>query len=191
MTASRPGHFPPAPGALGWVGAGFVFLALLSQVAAVILLMLLVVNRNGRLAIPTIALFLLSFPVLGVAMAVWRIAWRRAGTIRPTSPISAERRQTIIRAIIIMSLASVLGVGGYVFLALSLSGQRRFFIGMVPLVLSSIASHYAVVKMREARGVPSPGLLGWRPRHEVAVFTVVALAISALVLFAGLFWIPN
>jgi hypothetical protein len=59
------------------------------------------------------------------------------------------------------------------------------------LYLASIGSHYAVVKMRESRGLPSAGFLGWRPRHEVAVFTIVALLLSAISLLAGLFWIPN
>ncbi len=191
MSVAAGRRFPYAPGALGWVGAGFMFVALLCQVGAGILLMLLVVNRNGRVVIPMIGVFLLSFPILGVTMALWRIAWKRAGIVRPTSSIPKERREAMIRAMLIMSLASVLGVGGFVLLTLRLSGERRFLVGMVPLFLSSIASHYAAVKMGEARGVPSRGFLGWRPRHEVAVFTVVALAISALAPLGGLFWIPD
>ncbi|MEO9007471.1 MAG: hypothetical protein ABI401_10195 [Candidatus Dormibacter sp.] len=190
MNAATPRRFPPAPGAMGWVGAAFVVAALVCQLVAGILLMLLIVNRDGGIVLPMVASFLLGFLLLAIAWLIWRTALQRAGS-PPQSTVPREQRRELLIALAVMNAAAIVGIGGFIYLALHLTGVRRFAIALVPLTLAEIGSHYGVLKLRKIRGRPSPGILGWKPRHELAVVSVAALAISAFLLISGLFWIPN
>ncbi|MDQ6709910.1 MAG: hypothetical protein M3Z11_05065, partial [Candidatus Dormibacteraeota bacterium] len=116
---------------------------------------------------------------------------KRAGTLPHPTPMPREQRQQLFIALAMINAAAVVGIAGFIYLALHLTGIRRFAIALVPLTLSEIASHYGVLKLRKVRGRLSPGILGWKPRHELAVVSVAALAISAFLLIAGLLWIPN
>ena len=175
---------------MGWVGAAFVVAALACQLVAGIFLMLLLLHRDGRFVLPIAVSFLLGFPLLAIAWLIWRTALQRAGT-PPQSTIPRAQQRELFSALAVMNAAAIVGIGGFIYLALHLTGIRRFAIALVPLTLAEIGSDYGVLKLRKIRGRPNPGILGWKPRLELAVVSVAALAISAFLLIAGLFWIPN
>ena len=190
MGEARVRRFPPVSGPYGWAGVAFVLLALASQVVATIVLLLLVIRRDGHLVIPLLICFLLAFPLLGAALVLWRIGMKRAGTLRPSS-LAQDRQKQIIGTFAIMNLATVLGVGGFVYLALRIEGTRRFAFALVPLLLSGVVSHLGFVKLRQLQNRPAPRLLGLAPTHETIIFAAFGLIAASLMLMTGIFWIPN
>ena len=105
MGEARVRRFPPVSGPYGWIGAAFVFLALASQMVDVFLLFWLVLNRDGRVVIPMIIFFVLSFALLGAALALWRIGMQRSGTLRP-STIPREQQRQVFGTLAVMNLAT-------------------------------------------------------------------------------------
>jgi hypothetical protein len=188
MSESR--RFPPVSGPYGWAGAGFVVAALASQLVAVFLLLLLVLNRDGRFVIPLIVCFFLTFPLLGAALALWRTGLKRAGTLRPSS-MANDRQRQLFGTLAVMNLATVLGVGGFVYLALRVDGTRRFAFAIVPLLLSGVVSHLGLLKLRQLQNRPAPSILGLAPERETILFIGFSLIGSAFLILAGLFWIPT
>jgi hypothetical protein len=137
-----------------------------------------------------IACFFLAFPVLGAALALWRMGMKRAGTLHPSS-LAKDRQRQVFSTLAMMNLATVLGVGGFVYLALRIDGTRRFAFALVPLLLSSVVSHRGLIKLRQLQNRPAPRLLGLAPKQEVIIFAAVSLSGSALLVMTGLFWMPN
>jgi hypothetical protein len=64
---------------------------------AVLLLLLLVLNRDGRFVIPLIICFFLTFPLLGAALALWRVGLKRAATLHPSSMAKERQRRLFAR----------------------------------------------------------------------------------------------
>ena len=190
MGEARVRRFPPVSGRYGWTGAAFVFLALASQMVAVFLLFWLVLNRDGRVVIPMIICFVLSFPLLGVALALWRIGMKRTGTIRP-STIPREQQRQVLATLALMNLATLIGVAAFIYLALRLDGDRRMVFAMVPILLAGVASVLAMRRLQQVMNRPQPGLLGLAPRQGTIIFVAAGLIGAALLVVTGLFWIPN
>jgi hypothetical protein len=90
-----------------------------------------------------------------------------------------------------MNLATVLGVGGFVYLALRIGGTRRFAIALVPLLLSGVVTHLGLLKLRQLQNRPAPSILGLAPWRETILFIGFSLIGSAFLIAAGLFWIPK
>jgi hypothetical protein len=183
-------RFPPVSGPYGWAGAVFVLAALASQMGAGLFLFLLVLNRDGRLAIPLIICFVLGFPLLGAALVLWRIGMQQAGTLRPNS-MAKDRQEQLFGTLAVMNLGAALGIGAFVYLALRLDGTRRFVFGMVPILLAGIVSHLGLLKLRQLQNRPAPSILGLAPKHEAIIFIAVSLISAAILVVTGLFWIPN
>jgi hypothetical protein len=177
-------------GPYGWGGAAFVVAALASTMGAVIYLFLLVLNRDGHFVIPVIVCFVLAFPLLGAALELWRIGMKRAGTLQPSS-MAKERQRQLFGALAGMNLAAVLGIGGFIYLALRLDGTRRFVFAVVPILLATGVSQLGLLKLLELQNRPAPRILGLAPKQEAAVFIALSLIGSAFLVAAGLFWIPN
>jgi hypothetical protein len=190
MNETRPRRFPPVSGPYGWAGAAFVVAALASQLAAAFWLLLLVLNRDGRLVIPLIICFFLAFPLLGAALALWRIGLKRTGTARPSS-LGTARQKQLFGTLAVMNLGTVLGVGAFIYLALRIDGTRRFVFALVPILLAGVVSHLGMLKLRQLQNRPAPRFLGLAPRREAMIFISLSLISSAVLIVAGLFWIPN
>jgi len=104
--------------------------------------------------------------------------------------MAKERQRQFFGTLAVMNLASVLGVGGFVYLALQLDGTRRFAFAIVPLLLSVVVSHLGLLKLRQLQNRPAPSILGLAPEHETILFIGFSLIGSAFLIVAGLFWIP-
>src|SRR5947209_17489337 len=113
MSKRQPRRFPPVSGPFGWAGIVFVVAALLSDMAAAVFMVLLVVNRDGRFLLPLIIGFFLTFPLLGVALALWLIGMKRAGTLRPSS-MPKDRQRQMFGTFAVMNLGALLGIGGFI-----------------------------------------------------------------------------
>jgi hypothetical protein len=190
MSDARLRRFPPVSGPYGWAGAAFIVAGLASQMSAALLLLLLVLNRDGRLAIPLIICFFLAFPLLGAAVMLWRIGWNRAGTLRPSS-LAKDRQKQLLGTLAVMNLGTVLGVGAFVYLALRLDGTRRFVFATVPILLAGVVSHLGLLKLRQLQNRPAPRILGLAPKREAMLFVAFSLISSAVLVVSGLFWIPK
>jgi hypothetical protein len=190
VSEARSRRFPPVSGPYGWAGAAFVIAALASQVGAGLFLFLLVLNRDGSLAIPMIICFVLAFPLLGAALMLWRIGMKRAGTLRPSS-MAKDRQRQLFGTLAVMNLAAVIGIGAFVYLALRLDGTRRFVFALVPILLAGVVSHLGMLKLRQIQNRPAPRFLGLAPRREAVIFIALSLITSAVLIVTGLFWIPN
>jgi hypothetical protein len=190
MSEAGPRRFPPVAGPYGWAGAAFVVAALASQMGAALFLLLLVVNRDGRFVIPLLGSFFLAFPLLGAALVLWRTGMKRAGTLRPSS-MAKERQRQFFGTLAVMNVGTLLGIGAFVYLALTLNGTRRFVFAMVPIFFAAIVSHLSLLKLRQLQNRPTPRILGLAPRHEAILFSAFSLVGAALLLITGLFWIPN
>ena len=190
MGEARVRRFPPVSGPFGWAGAALVVAALASQMAAVLYLFLLVLNRDGHFVIPMVIGVVLSFPLLGAALVLWRIGIKRAGTLRPSS-MPKERQRQLFATLAWMNLAALLGIGAFIYLALRLDGTRRFVFATVPILLAGGVSQLGLLKLRELQDRPAPRMLGLDPKQEAAVFITLSLIGSAVLVVTGLFWIPD
>jgi hypothetical protein len=149
--------------------------------------MWLAFNKNsGPLAL-WIVVLLVSFPLGAAALFIWRIGRRRAGTL-PPSRLPTERRNRLLVAIAVMSLASALGVGGFLFLAFTLAGPRRLAFGVAALFLGTAISEFGVMRMNVVLQRPQPSLFGWSPKRPYLIYITLSLILSGLSLAIGLFW---
>jgi hypothetical protein len=177
-------------GPFGWAGAVFVAAALMSDMVAAVFMVLLVANRDGRFVLPMIIAFFLTFPLLGVALALWLIGSKRAGTLRPSS-MPKDRQRELFGAYAVMNIGALLGIGAFIFLALWLTGTRRLVFAMVPILLAWLPMHFGQLKVREIHNRPAPRLLGLSPRQQTIIFVALSLSGSALLIMTGLFWMPG
>jgi hypothetical protein len=184
--AARPRRFPPVSGPYGWVGAALILLALAGQGVAILVLVWLAFSKDLSLALPWIIVLLASFPLGAAGVALWRIGWKRTGTLSP-SPMPAERRNRLLTAMAVMSLGSVFGAGGFLYLAFALEGTRRLAFAAAALFLGTSIMEIGLRKMNDIMGRPPPSLLGWSPKRAW-VYVALPLVLGGLSFVAGLFW---
>src|SRR4030081_2505387 len=110
MSEARPRRFPPVSGPFGWAGVLFAGAALVSDLVAALFMVLLVANRDGRFVLPLVIAFFLTFPLLGVALALWLIGSKRAGTFRPSS-MPKDRQRQLLTTMAALNLVGLAGVG--------------------------------------------------------------------------------
>ncbi len=89
-------------------------------------------------------------------------------------------------ALAVMNIGSLLGIGTSIYLALRLEGNRRFAIAIVPILLASLVSYLALLKLRQIQNRPAP-----RSKEQTIIFVGLSLGGSALLVITGLFWIPD
>ncbi|HEV2012411.1 MAG TPA: hypothetical protein VGR77_00780 [Candidatus Dormibacteraeota bacterium] len=114
MNDARLRRFPPVSGPYGWAGAALTLAAVGCQGVAIIALVWLAFSNDSSLAVPWIVVLLASFPLGAGGVALWRIGWRRAGTLPPNS-VPKERLKELLAASALMYLALALGFGGFVY----------------------------------------------------------------------------
>src|SRR6266576_4604903 len=181
MSDARVRRFPPLAGRYGWAGVVFIIAALASQVVAVVYLFWTVINRDGRYIVPLIVFFFLSFPLAAAAGVLWWLGMKRSGTLGP-STISRPRQRQMFGALAVMNIGSLLGIGTSIYLALRLEGNRRFAIAIVPILLASLVSYLALLKLRQIQNRPAP-----RSKEQTIIFVGLSLGGSALLVITGLF----
>jgi hypothetical protein len=189
MSQAQVRRFPPVSGPYGWAGAVFVLLAFASQVVAAFLLFWAVLNRDGRFVIPTIICFVLSFPLIGAAVALWGIGAKRSGTLRP-STLPKDRQRQLLAIMAILNLVGLAGVGMFVYLALRLEGTRRFIFALVPVFLAMAGMQLCLRRAQQLRNRPPPWFLGLPPERGTILVVALSLICAALLLLAGFFWTP-
>lgn len=179
MDAAPQRRFPPVPGLLGWVGLAFIVAAVGSQLAATIFLMLLAINRDSRMVLPMVCCYLLGFALFGCTVVSWRLGHKRAGTQPPRSSLPKGQQTPFIVALVLMLLATLAGLGGFLYLALRLEGMNRFLVAIVPLLLGGVVCLGAEVRMQELLGRRRSRLMGLPPGRGLVILVLLNLLVSA------------
>ena len=187
-------RFPPAPGALGWLGLALAVVGLVLQFAAYALLFWLALNRNLALVAPFIGAFVISLGLLATAFFAFRLAWKRDPTGRPAgSAMTSDQRRRVLWSVALTTPTELIAVGAFVYLGFSLPGSygHRLMLAAVPVVAGSLVSYLGLAWTRSVLNRPPPNVLGLAPRREKVLFSIVCLLSIALLLVAGLFVIPT
>jgi hypothetical protein len=184
--------FPPAAGAMGWIGAALMTAGFLLELVALGLLMWMAFTRNAILVLPIIAAFLISFGFIGAAVLVWRRAWKLAGAAQP-SAMTPDDRTRFIREGVIVTMANALALGAFAFLVLQLPGsvEHRVTLAAVPICVSVPISLLGTNRILKMLNRPPRRFLGLPERYEVISDMAMALVAAVVLLFAGLFLIPQ
>ena len=172
-------------GPYGWAGAALFVAGAICEVVAVFAVMAAAFNNNLRQAAPWFVLFLASLPLFGAAAYLLRLGSKRAGTL-PPNPVSNDRRMALVRAVSVIVLGSVIGFGGFLYLAFALQGSRRLAFALAALIAGTAISEVGAKKMYEVLGRPVPSLFLGSSRRSSVLFVAVLLIEAALVLI-GLF----
>jgi hypothetical protein len=183
-------RFPPVAGPFGWGGAVFIAAAFVSDMVGALFMVLLVANRDGRFVLPLIVAFFLTFPLLAVAMVLWLIGSKRAGTFRPSS-MPKDRQRELLTTMAALNLVALAGIGTFVYLALRLDGTRRFVFALVPIFVAMAGMQLCLRRMQQLRNRPAPWFLGPWPKRGTMVFVALSLICAALLLLTGFFWTPT
>ncbi len=186
MSEARSRRFPPVSGPYGWAGAVLFLAAIGCEAVAVLGLVWAVFNNALGQALPFFIAFVVSFPLMAAASWLWRQGWKRAGTLPPSS-ISKEQRPALLWAGAVILFGSILGVGGFLYLAFALHGSRRLTLAFAALLAGGVISEFGLQKMLKVLGRPAPSLfLGSSKRASVLFFVV--LLVEAGLLLIGLLW---
>ena len=194
MERTTPRRFPPAPGALGWLGLALAVAGLVLQFAVYALLFWLALNRNLALVAPVIGAFVISLGLFGMAVFAFRLAWKRHPVGRPApSPMTTEQRRRVFRSFALTTPIELVAVGAFLYLAFSLPGSssHRILLAGVPVIAAGLVSYVGVTWRRRVMGRPPLNMLGLAPGHETIVYSAFCLFAVALLLYAGLFVIRS
>jgi hypothetical protein len=154
---------------------------------AILALLLLAFNKDSGPVARWIVVLLVSFPLGAAALVTWRIGRRRAG-MAPPIRMPMERRNRLLIAIAVMTFGSVLGVGGFLFLAFTLEGPRRLAFAVAALFLGTAISEFGVMRTSVIMQRPPPSLLGWSPKRPWVIYITLSLFLSVLSVATGLLW---
>jgi hypothetical protein len=185
VSEARSRRFPPVSGPYGWAGAALFLAGAICEVAAVFAVMAAAFNNDLRQAAPWFVLFVVSLPLSAAGAYLWRLGSKRAGTL-PPNPVPNERRPALLRAGALVILGSVLGFGGFLYLAFALHGSRRLTFGFASLLAGLVISEFGIVKMYAVLGRPAPGFLGLSPKRSL-IISAAFLVIDGAFLLIGLF----
>jgi hypothetical protein len=173
-------------GAYGWAGAALFLAALVCEAVAVLGLVWAVFNNDLGHAVPWFIVFLVSLPLFAAGWWLWRLGWKRAGTLPPSS-VANGQRPGLLRAGAMILLGSVLGFGGFLYLAFALQGSRRLAFALAALLAGTAISEFGITRMYKVLGRPAPSLLGLSPKRSW-VISVAFLLIEGGLILIGLFW---
>jgi hypothetical protein len=154
------------------------------ELVAVFAVMDAAFKSNLRQAAPWFVLFVVSLPLLGGGAYLWRLGSKRAGTLPPNS-VPNERRPALLQAGAVILLGSVLGFGGFLYLAFALHGTRRLSLAISALLAGAVISEFGVRKMYKVLGRPAPGFFGLSPKRS-SMISVAFLLINCGFLLIGL-----
>jgi hypothetical protein len=186
MSQARIRRFPPVSGPYGWAGAVLFIAALICELVAVLGLVWAVFNNALGQAAPLVVAFLVSFLLMAAASWLWRQGRKRTGTLAPSS-VTAEQRPALLRAGAVVLLGTVLGFGGFVYLAVTLHGSRRLTLGVAALIAGGVISEFGVTRMLAILGRPAPRFLGLSPKRSL-IISIAFLLIDGVFVLIGLFW---
>lgn len=184
MSEARSRRFPPISGPYGWAGVALFVVGAICEGVAVFAVMDAAFNSDLRQAAPWFVLFVVSLPLLAAGAYLWRLGSKRAGTLPPNS-VPNERRPALLRAGAVILLGSVLGFGGFLYLAFALHGTRRLSLAISALLAGAVISEFGVRKMYKVLGRPAPGFFGLSPKRSL-VISVAFLLINCGFLILGL-----
>jgi len=186
MRAAGSRRFPPVSGPYGWAGFAVLLAALACEAVAVFGIMTAAFNNELGHAGPWFILFLVSLPLFAAGGWLLRLGSKRAGTLPPSS-VAAEKRPALLRAGAVIFLGSVLGFGGFLYLAFALQGSRRLTLALAALLAGAVISELGVRKMFKVLGRSAPGFLGLSPRRSL-IISIGFLLIDGCFLLIGLLW---
>jgi hypothetical protein len=156
------------------------------EVVAVFAVMAAAFNNDLRQAAPWFVLFVVSLPLFAAGAYLWRLGSKRAGAL-PPNPVPNERRMALLRAASVIVLGSVIGFGGFLYLAFALQGSRRLAFALAALIAGTAISEVGTKKMYKVLGRPVPSLFLGSSRRSSVLFVAVLLLEAALLLI-GLLW---
>ncbi|TMG45589.1 MAG: hypothetical protein E6H90_10140 [Chloroflexi bacterium] len=90
-----------------------------------------------------------------------------------------------------MILGWVLGIGGFLYVAFHLTGERRLFIGAGVGFLGIAIGDVGWLMMLRRLKRPFPIRFGGPPQVDQAVFLLGTVITSGLLIATGLFWLPK
>jgi hypothetical protein len=181
MSAARSRRFPPVSGPYGWAGAALFLAAIICELVAILGLTWAAFNNAFGQAVPWLITFLVSLPLFAAATWLWRQGWKRAGVLPPSSSAN-QQRPALLRAGAMIILGSVLGFGGFLYLAFALHGSRRLVFAFAALLAGTAILEVGTTKMYRALGRPVPShFLGSSKRSSV-IFVAVLLLETGLLL---------
>ena len=90
-----------------------------------------------------------------------------------------------------MILGWVLGIGGFLYVAFDLTGERRLFIGAGVGFLGIAIGDVGWLMMLRRLKRPLPIRFGGPPQIERAVFLAMPVILSGILIATGLFWLPK
>jgi hypothetical protein len=184
VSEARSRRFPPVSGPYGWAGAALFVAGAICEVVAVFAVMAAAFNNDLSQAAPWFVLFVVSLPLFGAGAYLWRLGSKRAGTLPPNS-VPNEQRPALLRAVAVILLGSVLGFGGFLYLAFALHGTRRLSLAISALLAGAVISEFGVRKMYKVLGRRAPGFFGLSPKRSL-VISVAFLLINCGFLIIGL-----
>ena len=171
-------------GPYGWAGVALLLAALACEAVAVFGIMASAFNNDLGKAGPWFILFLVSLPLFATGGWLLQLGSKRAGTLPPSS-VATEKRTALLRAGAVILLGSVLGFGGFLYLAFAFQGSRRLTLAIAALLAGGVISEFGVQKMFKVLGRPAPGFLGLSPKRSLVV-SIAFLLIDGCFLLIGL-----
>src|ERR1700674_2763167 len=176
MSAAGSRRFPPVSGPYGWAGVAVLLAALACESGAVFGIMTAAFDNEMGQAGPWVIVFLVSLPLFAAGGWLLRLGSKRAGPLPPSS-VAAEKRPALLRAGAVIFLGSVLGFGGFLYLAFAIQGSRRLTLAFAALLAGGVISEIGVQKMFKVLGRPARGFLGLSPKRSL-IFSMAFLLID-------------
>ena len=185
MSATGSRRFPSVSGPFGWAGLAVVLAALVCEAVAVFGILAAALENQLGQAGPWFIVFLVSLPLFAAGGWLLRLGSKRAGTL-PASSV-AEKRPALLRAGGVILVGSVLGFGGFLYLAFAVQGSRRLTLAFAALVAGGVISEFGVQQMLKVLGRPGRRFLGLSPKRSL-ILSIAFLLIDAGFLLIGLLW---
>ena len=186
MSEARSGRFSLVSGPFGWAATALTIAAIVCQLVSVLVLVWLAFNNDSNPPAIWIGVLVVSFPLGAGAVALWRIQWTRAGAARSIL-LPTERLKEVIQSSALAYLGSALGIGGFLYLAFTLEGNRRLALALSAFFLGTAISELGTMRLYEILPVRRPFRFG-RSRWWSWAFVAVSVVLSGLLLVLGLVW---
>ena len=171
-------------GPYGWAGAILLLAGLACEAVAVFAVMGAAFNNDLSKAMPLVILFPVSLPLFAAGGWLLQLGSKRAGNPPPSS-VATERRPALLWAGAVILVGSVLGFGGFLYLAFALQGSRRLTLAFAALLAGGVISEFGVQKMLKVLGRPARRFLGLSPKRSL-IFSIAFLLIDGCFLLIGL-----
>jgi len=180
---------PWGSGPFGWLGTALILLGACFWVATLLLFVWAGFQQDLRFVFLGILSFLGIFPLIAAGFFVPRAGSRRAASFQPR--LATTGPKGVISAITLMILGWVLGIGGFLYVAFHLTGERRLFIGAGVGFLGIAIGDVGWLMMLRRLKRPLPIRFGGPPQIERAVFLAMPAILSGILIATGPFWLPK